>query len=67
MYKRQVQGKGHNCQYVCINGGFRPGRINLGGSHIFNVIRIADIVIRGGGIGGDAVMHNDKFRDDDPA
>ena len=40
-----VQGEGHDGQYVGGDGGLRPGRVNLAGGYIFDIIPVRDIVI----------------------
>ena len=62
-----VQRKGHDRKRVGIDRAFRPGRVDLGGDDVFDIVTVFDIVVRGRGIRGDAVVDNDVLRDDHAA
>ncbi len=65
--KYPVQRKRLDCQYICLDGRFRPRRIDFTTCHVFDVIFIFDIVILGGAVGGRAVVDDDIFGNDNPA
>ena len=62
-----VQSKGHDRQNVGLQGRTRPCGVNLTGSHIFNVVFIAHIIVLGGLVSNSSVVDNDEFRDHYPA
>lgn len=62
-----VQGKGHDRQYVGCDRGAGPGGIDLAGSHIFDIVRVTDIVILGRTVSGRTVVNDNIFRNDNAA
>ena len=62
-----VQGKGHDRQYVGCDRGAGPCGINLAGSHIFDIVRVTDIVILGRTVSGRTVVNDNIFRNDNAA
>ena len=62
-----IERKGLNCQHVRKNGSLRPGGVDFVAGHVFYVILVSDIVVRGGSVRGIAVMNNDILRNDDAA
>ena len=59
-----VQREGHDGKDVGVDGVLRPGGVDFGAGHVFDIVRIADVVVGGGGIGGNAVVDHNIFRYD---
>ena len=62
-----VKGKGHNCQDVGTYGVVRPGGIDFAACYIFDIVAVADIIIRGGVITYRSIVHYNVFRNYDLA
>lgn len=62
-----VQRKGHDRQGIGVDRVLGPGRVDLGRHYIFDIVRVAHIVVGGGGVLRHAVVHDDILRDHDAA
>jgi hypothetical protein len=62
-----VECKGHDYQEIGIDGIFGPGGVNFTGGHVFDIVFVADPVVGGGGIAGNAVVNDNVFGDHHPA
>lgn len=58
-----VKGKGHDRQCVGIDGVLRPCGVDFGRHYILDIIPVTHIVVGGGGVVGNAVVHDDELRD----
>lgn len=62
-----VQCKRHDRQCICIDRIFRPCRIDFRRHDIFDIVRVPHIIVGGGGVLWQAVMHDDILWYDDTA
>lgn len=62
-----VQCERHDRQRVGVDRILGPGRIDLRRHDIFDVVGVAYIVVGGGRVLRDAVVHDDILRDHDAA
>lgn len=62
-----VQRERHDRQRVGVDRVLGPGRIDLRRHDVFDVVGVAHVVVGGGRVLRNAVVHDDEFRDHDAA